>query len=196
MLCENCGERRAEIHLVKIINGTQIEEDICRECAEKMMPFNDAAKALRLSFSLEGIMNVEEAARRLLFPILPELYEADGKDMRCPHCGEVIDPDELFNKLGDKSVEGRDIIFDFSGAGQSGENSGEGVAAEAKSVARTQVTMPDLEISESDVMDKELIGLKKELEFVLRGERYERAAEIRDRIVELEKTIKGKMKEA
>lgn len=196
MLCENCGERKAEIHLVKIINGMQIEEDICRKCAEKMMPFHDAAKALKLSFSLEGIMNAGDALRNLLLPMLPDLYEVEGKAMKCPHCGKEIDPDDLFDKLGDKSFDGRDIIFDFSGMKGINEAVTESAAAEAKGDVRVQVSVPDLKIPNPDSAEAELVGLKKELEFVLRDERYEHAAEIRDRIAELEKTISEKLKGA
>lgn len=185
MLCENCGKRKAEIHLVKVINGVRVEEDICRECAEKLMPFHEAAKALRMSFSLDGIMNVEGALRNLLLPMLPELYEIEGKDMRCPHCGEKINADELFGRL--ESEQGTDIVFDFSHtAGMSGETN----CGKEKKQATAQAAAPDLAVeSQPESAEKELSALKKELEFVLRGEKYERAVEIRDRIIELEKNI-------
>lgn len=188
MLCENCGKRKAEIHLVKVINGVRMEEDICRECAEKLMPFHEAAKALKMSFSLDGIMNVEGALRNLLLPMLPELYEIEGKEMRCPHCGEKINADELFGRLESEPGTDTDIVFDFSHAdGTPGEvNRGE-----EKKKAVVQAAAPDLEVKNQPVPpEKELAALKKELEFVLLGERYERAAEIRDRVIELEKNIK------
>lgn len=186
MLCENCGKRKAEIHLVKVINGVRMEEDICRECAEKLMPFHEAAKALKMSFSLDGIMNVEGALRNLLLPMLPELYELEGKDMKCPHCGEKINADELFGKL--ESEQGSDIVFDFSHAD---DLPGETNSGEEKKKAAVQAAAPDFEVQSRPVPpEKEMAALKKELEFVLRGEKYERAAEIRDRIIELEKNIK------
>lgn len=187
MLCENCGERRADIHLVKIINGVRTEEDICRKCAEKMMPFHEAAKALKKSFSLEDIMNAENALKNLLLPILPELYGIGDKEMKCPHCGKEIDPDELFCQLGDNR-ENRDIVFDFSQAAARADSAGD--AHEARSEVQVHVPVVGAPITKEPVSsEKELAGLKRELDLVLRGERYERAAEIRDRIIELEKTI-------
>lgn len=189
MLCENCGKHGAEIHLVKIVNGVRIDEDICRECAEKMMPFNDAAKALKMSFSLEGMIKAGDALRNFLFPILPELYESEGKEMKCPHCGKEIDADGLFGGL-ESAGDDKEVVFDFSQA------AGDSRAAKAADVPPPAAQRPGAEaIKREDrpcSAEKELAGLKKELEFVLRGERYERAAEIRDRIIELEKAISEK----
>lgn len=188
MLCENCGKRKAEIHLVKVINGVRMEEDICRECAEKLMPFHEAAKALKMSFSLDGIMNVEGALRNLLLPMLPELYEIEGKEMRCPHCGEKINADELFGRLESEQGTDTNIVFDFS---HTGGLSGETNGGKEKKQATAQAPASDLEVkNQPGAPEKELSALKKELEFVLRGEKYERAAEIRDRVIELEKNIR------
>lgn len=187
MLCENCGERRAEIHLVKVINGARIEEDICRKCAEKMMPFHEAAKVLKMSLSLEGIMNAEEALKNLLLPMLPDIYEIGGKEMKCPHCGKELDFDELFGQISEDQ-HGEDIVFDFSQAG--GEANSSSGDSELKSEAQIHAPAVNMQLkNQPATSEKELAGLKKELEIVLRGEKYERAAEIRDRIIELEKII-------
>ena len=33
MLCERCGARRAEVHLVKVVDGERHVQHLCRECA-------------------------------------------------------------------------------------------------------------------------------------------------------------------
>lgn len=208
MLCENCGQRRAEIHLVRVVNGTCVEEDICRQCAEKMMPFHDAERALKMSFSLEGIMNVGDALKNLLFPMLPELYEIEDRKTTCPHCGKEIAIDELFGKK-DKEPEDsgnetaiedlfagktkeprdRDVIFDFSRT-EAGVEPPKETSDENKD--RPKAVSPDAKIENAaDSAEKELAALAAELTAALREERYERAAEIRDRVTALKKIMIG-----
>lgn len=197
MMCENCGQRRAEIHLVKVINGVRIEENICRQCAGEMMPFHEAEKALKMSFSLEGIMSTGDALKNLLFPMMPELYEIEDREMKCPHCGKEIAPDELFSKNREKSREREfgSSVLDFSQteseSGSARKTSYEGSTAQAQTVT------PDLKTEKfPESAEKELAKLTKELELVLRAEKYERAAEIRDRVAELQKIISEKSEEA
>lgn len=187
MLCENCGQRKAEIHLVRVINGACVEEDICRECAEKMMPFNDAERALKMSFSLEGMMDVNDALKNLLFPILPDLYAAKGVDLKCPHCGQKIDPEELIETPSEDNSGERDIVSDSSQLGVKEE-----VSTQAPSEEEVRVITPDL--STQDVpnsAEQELGMLAKELTEALTEERYERAAEIRDRVEAIKKVMTG-----
>lgn len=188
MLCENCGQRKAEIHLVKVVNGACVEEDICRQCAEKMMPFHDAERALKMSFSLEGIMNVGDALKNLLFPMLPELYEIEDRETKCPHCGKEITINELFGGKA-KELEDRDVVFDFSQTGADMEQPGQ-KPAENQSLTPPVQSGPKIE-NASDAAEKELAELAKELDSALREERYERAAEIRDRVAALKKIIVG-----
>lgn len=187
MLCENCGQRKAEIHLVRVVNGTCVEEDICRQCAEKMMPFHDAERALKMSFSLEGIMNVGDALKNLLFPMLPELYEIEDRETKCPHCGKEITIDELFGGKT-KQFEDRDVVFDFSQTG-TGMEQPQQKRVESKHAAEGVTAGPKIE--EAGSAEKELAALAKELDAALLEERYERAAEIRDRVAALKKIMIG-----
>lgn len=183
MLCENCGQRKAEIHLVRVVNGTCVEEDICRQCAEKMMPFHDAERALKMSFSLEGIMNVGDALKSLLFPMLPELYDIEDRETKCPHCGKEITIDELFGGKA-RELDDRDVVFDFSQTGTGMEQ------PQQKRVENQAAAGPKIE-NAPDSAEKELAALAKELDAALREERYERAAEIRDRVAALKKIMIG-----
>lgn len=188
MLCENCGQRKAEIHLVRVVNGACVEEDICRQCAEKMMPFHDAERALKMSFSLEGIMNVGDALKNLLFPMLPELYEIEDRVTKCPHCGKEITIDELFGGKAKESGD-RDVVFDFSQIGTDMEQPRQ-KRAEHKSLAPDVPSAPEIENAPVSA-EKEFAALAKELGDALREERYERAAEIRDRVAALKKIMIG-----
>ena len=96
MLCEQCGTRRAEIHLVSVVNGEKRVQHLCRECAGEFLNMNDVTNLMKLSFSVEGLMGIDEAFRELVMPALRSAY-ANKKNARhiCPHCGKEL-PDSMF----------------------------------------------------------------------------------------------------
>lgn len=201
MLCENCGEHRAEVHFVRVVNGEKREEHICRKCAEQMLPFNEATKMMKMSFSLEGIMNVEEALKSLLLPMIPEIYGLDDKEIKCPHCGGTLDAQELMKLFAEGLDREQAATFDdlgeiLSETGHYDENPSKRREEYRDRLFEKEATKdfvrPPVEEAPGDPTERELAGLRKELEFVLRGERYERAAEIRDRIYQLEKNLTEK----
>jgi protein arginine kinase activator len=97
MLCERCGINSAEVFLVKIMEGERHVEHLCRKCAKELLPFEDAAKMMKMTFSLEGVMDMQDALKDLLFPVLPELYGENAETFRCPHCGGTL-PKSMFEK--------------------------------------------------------------------------------------------------
>ena len=97
MLCERCGINSAEVFLVKIMEGERHIEHLCRKCAKELLPFEEAAKMMKMTFSLEGVMDMQDALKDLLFPVLPELYGENAETLRCPHCGGPL-PKSMFEK--------------------------------------------------------------------------------------------------
>ena len=105
MLCERCGLNKAEVHLMRIINGSRVVNRLCRECAQEVVPFEEAAKMMKMTFSLEGIMDLQEAIRDLILPAVSGLDPHEDGDLRCPHCGGSISlsmPDLSENKCAEK----------------------------------------------------------------------------------------------
>lgn len=96
MLCDQCGTRRAEIHLIKVVNGERHAQHLCRECAEELFNMDDMTSRMKMSFSVEGLLGMEEAIKELLMPALRSVY-ANRKSAKhiCPHCGGVL-PDSMF----------------------------------------------------------------------------------------------------
>ena len=88
MLCERCGTRHADIHLVKVVNGERRVQHLCRECAGEFLSSNDVTNLMKLSLSVEGLMGIDEAFRELVMPALRGAY-AQKKSAKhiCPHCG-------------------------------------------------------------------------------------------------------------
>ncbi|MDO5115889.1 MAG: UvrB/UvrC motif-containing protein [Synergistaceae bacterium] len=95
MLCEQCKVRRAEIQLVNLINGESRVQHLCRECASAHLKLDDAANLMKLSFSVEGLMGIEEAFRDLVMPALREAQKEKKKMRVCPHCGGIL-PNSMF----------------------------------------------------------------------------------------------------
>lgn len=107
MLCDHCGKNEAEMHLVKIVNGERTVEHICRECAKGVLPMDEAARMMKMSFSLESFAGLEEALSGLLAPVMAELIAMEKRTPRCPNCGAPLPP-EMFK---DKAPVGDDAAI-------------------------------------------------------------------------------------
>lgn len=90
MLCERCGVNKAEVHLVRIVNGKRVFDYICRQCAKEVIPFDEAAKMMKMTLSLEGILDLQEALKDLILPAITGMNEDADIELTCPHCGESI----------------------------------------------------------------------------------------------------------
>jgi len=90
MLCERCGANNAEVHLVRIVNGKRAVEYLCKQCAKEVIPFDEAAKMMKMTFSLEGILDLQEALKDLILPAMTGMNDDADIELTCPHCGEPI----------------------------------------------------------------------------------------------------------
>ena len=90
MLCERCGANKAEVHLMRIVSGERVVDFLCRQCAREVIPFGEAAKMMKMTFSLEGILDLQEALKDLIFPAMTGVNGDAEAELTCPHCGETI----------------------------------------------------------------------------------------------------------
>lgn len=90
MLCERCGANKAEVHLMRIISGNRVVDYLCKQCAKEVIPFEEAAKMMKMTFSLEGILDLQEALKDLIFPAMTGANGEAEAELTCPHCGETI----------------------------------------------------------------------------------------------------------
>ncbi len=104
MLCERCGLKKAEIHLMRVANGKRVVSRLCRECAQEVVPFDEAAKMMKMTFSLEGIMDLQEALRDLILPVVSGIDSQEESDLKCPHCGGPISF-SMYDPFEDKCAE-------------------------------------------------------------------------------------------
>lgn len=129
-MCERCGKRESEVHLVRIVNGERRIEHLCRKCAGALLPPGDMNSMMKMTLSLESITGMQEMFKDLLGP--------------------------LFNEKED--------------------------TAGAASDSEVEAVVPAL----SDRIKL----LKKEIAKATESENYERAAELRDTLMELEKSVR------
>mgnify|MGYP001324450758 CR=1 FL=1 len=115
MLCERCGVNSAEVFLVRIVEGEKQVEHVCRKCAKEILPFDEAAKMMRMTFSLEGIMDMQELLKDIISPVFPDLYGENDGDLICPHCGGALSRNMFAGEDENVSVDhyenARDDLF-------------------------------------------------------------------------------------
>ena len=172
MLCPECGQRPATLHFTKIINGKKSEYHLCEVCAqekEEYLPGQDSGFSFHQLLS--GLLNFDfdTGSPNSSSVVQPQT-------LRCQSCGMTY---KQFSKLGrfgcsdcyDTFREYLDPIF----RKMHGHTIHRG-----KIPSRTQ---GELKIR------RELETLKQELERLIQTEEFEKAAEVRDKIRDLQKRL-------
>ena len=164
MKCDLC-KKPATVHLTDVSNNAKKELHLCEECAEAQ------------GVTIKSYLNKEPGEGASVLAKLAESSEieapGDEKDLKCPRCGMTYRTFRSTGKFGcPKDYEVfrsplRTLLEKIHGA----------VEHKGKVPSRT---------GEELVRQQELRTLRENLEEAVRGEAYERAAELRDRIHDLE----------
>lgn len=171
MLCQECGSKPATLHFTKIVNGEKTEFHICESCArEKSDMIPGTANGFSIHNLLSGLLDFE--------PKNNNAHSVGAKPQanRCEHCGLTY---SQFSKLGrfgcshcyTSFQERLDPIFKRVHG-----NTSHNGKIPRRSGAIIQVK-------------RELDELKKQLQQAIEQEEFESAAQIRDRIREMERQI-------
>lgn len=164
MQCENCKKNTATIHLTEIVDGNRCEQHLCELCAQKQglavkaqMPLNELLTTL-LAVQSESETGLEAKSEKLRCPYCGITFKQFLKNsvLGCPHDYEVFQ--ESLLPIIEKSHAGR-----TSHCGK--------VPSNASGDTKKQV---------------ELLALKKKLEAAVHQEDYETAAQLRDKINQLQ----------
>jgi protein arginine kinase activator len=156
-ICGDCGKRRATWHLTEIVNGQCIEQHLCDECHAR---------------TDDGEIKMGAAFRRLIAAVVPELHEQDVP--RCPVCGIDYLEFRQHMQLG--------CPHDYE---EFAEPLGQ-LLERVHGAVRHGGKEPPREGREAAVRSR-LRSLRRQQERAIAQERYELAAELRDRILKLEK---------
>jgi len=161
MLCQNCQKNEATTHIKRIVNGEATQAHLCSDCA-KSLGYDSMFSDIGFSFSdmLSSFFNE------------PVLNTLGGHTLRCEKCGSTfrdivnsgrIGCADCYETFYDKLLPSIQRIH--------GKTNHEGKIPNA---------------TEQSVKRNELDELKNELNEAVEQQNYEKAAELRDKIKEME----------
>lgn len=165
MLCQICKTREATVHFTRIVNQQKVEMYVCEQCAREN---SDLKINIHKLFS--AIMGIDE----------PEgIEEAPFTTLKCESCGMTLDE---FNRTG---LLGCAKCYDvFSDSIQT-------MLKRIHGNVKHHGKIPN-KVSGRIRDEYNLRSLKEELQRCIENEEYEKAAQIRDKIKGLEKSIQDK----
>ena len=169
MMCDKCKIRPATVHYTQIINGVKTEMNLCQQCAAEEGILGSEVFSTFAPFSVQNLLSG-------LMDFLPGIKKVEDEQLKCEYCGMTYEEFKEKGRLGcshcyDSFKEElnplmRRIHGSFEHRGK--------IPKKAGGALRVK---------------REIEELKEELEKAIKEERYERAAEIRDKIKEIEKGI-------
>jgi protein arginine kinase activator len=164
LLCDKCGEREAEMQVTKIVGGEINHLNLCYECASEL--------AQELAFNI-----LSELPKFLKdFLDFPLISETSFELKKCPNCGLSLKEFQEKGRLG--CAQCYDVF------------SSELIPLIRKVHGSSVHRGKTPSLSESEKIKKEVENLKKKLERLVREERFEEAAQVRDMIRGAEKKVK------
>lgn len=181
MLCENCKQREANVKYKQIINGVKKEMNLCDKCSKELgisgMDFN-----MPINFSSffgeflneynNGFMPLVEEYKPLQCEKCKMTYDefVNTSKFGCDNCYEVFSEniDPILKRLhGNNQYMGRKISH----------------RPEEKGKEKPILVE---KVKKIDNKNEEITKLKAEIKKMIKEEKYEEAAKIRDKIKKLE----------
>lgn len=160
MLCQHCQKRNATTHIKRTVNGKTAELYVCSECAAKQGIGVLGGNGLDVTNLFGGLFAA------------PSLRESDTQE-RCSSCGKS------FRDIVQSGVVGcPDCYIQFYDRLQPSIQRIHGKTSHVGKIAASG--------SQESRSKRELSELKEELKKALAMQEYERCAQLRDRIKELE----------
>jgi len=172
MICEECGKREATVRFEQVINGKRTVMNLCRECAEKKGIMNMNV-FLQPSFNISSLLSALLGSQIKGAPALEP-----GEETRCPVCGMSY--------------------RDFARAGMLGCSRCYKTFEERLDPLLRRIHGSDRHVGKAPVKAggsakarREIDSLKRELSRAISKEAYEKAAELRDTLKEMEQKLRG-----
>ncbi|MDG5788148.1 UvrB/UvrC motif-containing protein [Evansella sp. AB-P1] len=178
MLCQECQQKQATLHFTKIINGEKTEFHICETCAKEKGEYIPGSNSFSIHQLLSGLLDVEQS----ISPSSEGIIQPK-KQLTCKNCGMTYQQFAEIGRFGcSKCYEEFNVKLDpiF-------KRIHSGNATHAGKIPKRKGK--DLHIH------KEIDHLKQEMQHYISKEEFEQAAEIRDKIRSLEKSLNSKEEE-
>lgn len=182
MKCQNCGKNEANFRYTEIVNGVKKEIALCDECREKLgiqgLDFN-----IPINFSsfLGDFLNEYDDSE--FFPMLTK-----PKQLKCSNCGMTYDE---FMKVGKFGCSNCYKVFDSKLEPMLKRIHGESKylgrkGKVSKNIESNNIIEKKTEEVQEKSLEPDIMQLKKELKKLIKEEKYEEAAVLRDKIKKLE----------
>lgn len=190
MLCQMCKQKTATVFISAIMNGKNNQMYLCTECAKK---FNDMNPNIQMPFPIKDILSniefnedsinsliddikrIEQEEKEKEIDLLgTELEEEQTEsELRCSVCNTSFDEYKITGELGCSNCynEFRNELLPI-------------INKMYKNPSHIGKVPKDIVIDNKS--EKEVRSLKEQLNIAIEQEEYEYAAELRDRIIELE----------
>jgi protein arginine kinase activator len=172
MYCDECKSRLARVHYTQIVNGKRTEMHLCEECAQKK-------RELNIGFPLEPAFSFQNLLAGLIGHTSGS-HKPVGisfvQDMRCNSCGLTY---RSFAKIGKL------------GCSKCYESFGQNLAPVIRKIHGDSYHTGKIPRRTGGILHlrRERDSLKEELAKAISLEQYEKAAELRDRIRDMEKKL-------
>ena len=154
--CELCGKRRATVHLTELVDGQAVQRHLCRQCYEDK----------------EGVqLPPATVLAQILSVVAPELQEMGAR--QCPTCG--------INYLEFRQNLTFGCPDDYRAFGTALEQLLERIHGSTVHCGKVPP-----EVGDEPAVQSRVRSLRQRQEKAIREEDYELAAELRDRIRELQ----------
>jgi protein arginine kinase activator len=167
MYCDECKQKTATVHLTQMINGVKTETNLCEDCAAKkgafVLDLDNQLSIPNLLGSFFGNYNIPETKTML-------------QTRTCPSCGMSFINLSQTGKLG------------CSECYTAFESGIEPILRRIHGNSRHTGKIP-VRGGQTVYLQKQLQNLKAQLQKAVAEEQYEKAAEIRDKIKDIEKMI-------
>lgn len=170
MFCQECGKKPATLHFTKIINGEKTEFHICESCArEKGEGIPGSPNSFSIHSLLSGLLDFEHLGSSNINGI-------KQPTLRCEECGLSY---AQFSKIG---------RFGCSSCYQAFADKLDPLLKRVHSSTVHSGKIPKRS-GEQIQCKREIEGLRRDLQTKIEHEEFESAAQLRDRIRELERKI-------
>jgi len=162
MLCNECGKNEATVHVTHIVNGKKTENHLCEECAKQNQTI------LNSTFSMEN----------LFFDMLNNAFNGATYSLSksCSTCGMTYDEFRNVGKFGCG-----DCIDTFKSKLMPAVKNIQGYDTHQGKIPKRA--------GGDYKKQKDMEKLKEQLKLMIDQEEYEKAAQLRDKIREMESKV-------
>jgi len=165
MLCQKCGKNEATVHLTRIINGKKEELHLCESCASKSDNFSfNQYSSFTFQSLLSGVLNSGFSSKDKSL-----LKNSKNEKNICNNCGLSYTE---FSKSG---------LFGCADCYDQFEEKLDSLFKRIHGSSRHTGKRPN-RLSIKKENESEIYRLKEEMEKAVEEERFEEAAELRDKI--------------